>query len=98
SASGPSRQLHSYPTRRASVLRGQRSPRQDGRAPRGGSDRGCPRPPRRPPSHPRESRVIPEGETVVAVVAAGNRDPNRFEAPDRLDRKSTRLNSSHVKI
>jgi cytochrome P450 len=29
--------------------------------------------------------VIPEGETVVAIVASGNRDPERFEGPDRLD-------------
>jgi cytochrome P450 len=29
--------------------------------------------------------VIPEGETVVAIVASGNRDPQRFHDADRLD-------------
>lgn len=28
---------------------------------------------------------IPAGETVVALLAAGNRDPERFSAPDRFD-------------
>jgi len=29
--------------------------------------------------------TIPEGDTVVAVVASGNRDPERFDNADRLD-------------
>jgi pimeloyl-[acyl-carrier protein] synthase len=28
---------------------------------------------------------IPEGDAVLAVMAAGNRDPERFADPDRLD-------------
>ena len=32
-----------------------------------------------------EGRVISEGETVVAVVGSGNRDPQRFDQPHRLD-------------
>jgi pimeloyl-[acyl-carrier protein] synthase len=30
-------------------------------------------------------RVIPKGAAVMAVMAAGNRDPERFPDPDRLD-------------
>jgi len=30
-------------------------------------------------------RVIPKGAAVMAVMAAGNRDPRRFADPDRLD-------------
>jgi cytochrome P450 len=30
-------------------------------------------------------REIPEGDAVIAVMGAGNRDPERFSDPDRLD-------------
>ncbi|MDB5736952.1 MAG: cytochrome, partial [Sphingomonas bacterium] len=30
-------------------------------------------------------KVIPKGAAVMAVMAAGNRDPERFPDPDRLD-------------
>ena len=30
-------------------------------------------------------QIIPEAEMVVAVVGSGNRDPRRFDDPDRLD-------------
>jgi len=30
-------------------------------------------------------KAIPKGSRVVAVLAAGNRDPDRFSDPDRLD-------------
>ena len=29
--------------------------------------------------------AIPEGDTVIAIVGSGNRDPERFEQPDQLD-------------
>ena len=32
-----------------------------------------------------DGHMIAEGETVVAIVASGNRDPERFDAPDHLD-------------
>jgi cytochrome P450 len=32
-----------------------------------------------------DGHVIPEGETVIAIVGAGNRDPQRFDQPDHLD-------------
>jgi cytochrome P450 len=32
-----------------------------------------------------DGHMIPEGETVVAIVGAGNRDPQRFDQPDHLD-------------
>src|SRR5205807_9431845 len=45
-------------------------------------------------------RVIGAGHSVIAVLGAANRDPEQFPDPDRLDldRKSTRLNSSHLVI
>jgi cytochrome P450 len=32
-----------------------------------------------------DGQTIPEGETVIAIVGSGNRDPQRFDAPDHLD-------------
>src|SRR3712207_7217366 len=37
-------------------------------------------------------------ELVVVSIAGANRDPAVFPDPDALDRKSTRLNSSHANI
>jgi len=34
-------------------------------------------------------RMIPKGAAVMAVMAAGNRDPDRFPDPDRLDLERT---------
>jgi cytochrome P450 len=36
-----------------------------------------------------EGATIPEGETVLSVSGAGNRDPARYEDPDRLDIRRT---------
>lgn len=38
--------------------------------------------------------VIPKGEMVMAVIAAGDRDPERFPEPDTLD--ITRTNNKHL--
>ncbi|GAA3480371.1 cytochrome P450 [Streptomyces yanii] len=57
-----------------------------------------------PPVHMREripladidvaGTTIPEGATVVLVLASGNRDPRRFHEPDRFD--PTRPDSEHL--
>src|SRR5207253_11448157 len=51
-----------------------------------------------------EGFAIPKGAVVNLSLASANRDETKFEHPDEfdvrrdLDRKSTRLNSSHVAI
>lgn len=39
-------------------------------------------------------KEIPEGDAVIAVMGAGNRDPERFSDPDRLDLR--RENNRHL--
>ncbi len=38
--------------------------------------------------------TVPRGATVVLVLASGNRDPERFQAPDRFD--PTRADNEHL--
>src|SRR3712207_8466782 len=56
--------------------------------------------PRRPgPDHPRSSRaVIPNSEPVPAGHRAGGGRGASVRDDDAVDRKSTRLNSSHANI
>src|SRR5690606_40137447 len=83
------RDLPYFPTRRSSDLRFVAEDTEYG---------GCP---------------LKKGDKVLMAFPAGNRDPEHFDRPDEFiidrqrnrhfafgagDRKSTRLNSSHVKI
>ena len=43
---------------------------------------------------PLRGTVIPKGDTVLVVIAAANRDPERFSSPDRLD--ITRADNKHL--
>jgi cytochrome P450 len=38
-----------------------------------------------------ENQVIREGETLLMLLAAGNRDPDRFPNPDRFDLSRTNV-------
>src|SRR5690606_41686026 len=79
------RGLHSFPTRRSSDLQDHLRRRVDGSSPRAVGSMSC-----------------PDGQAIRhAAMRHGNSDRcrNRQCAADsREDRKSTRLNSSHVKI
>src|SRR5690606_41138148 len=97
--SAPPPPLPSFPTRRSSDLAGDRRrprrllralPRPHGRA--GGRDRGRPQPPRAAPA--------PQGRHLLFLPPGGGGGgrPQQPPAPGQRDRKSTRLNSSHVKI
>src|SRR5207302_2891098 len=81
------RYLHSFPTRRSSDLRRWRAaPDQHHQCQHGRSDRGA----GGPPTPAQRARLATTGRT-----AGGSGGWNR---PAFGDRKSTRLNSSHVKI
>src|SRR5690606_41397987 len=78
------RGLHPFPTRRSSDLRARGSRRSRTRAARGERRRSC----RGPVGEPRSSRTeATDAERATAMPGARG-----------IDRKSTRLNSSHVKI
>src|SRR5439155_27221082 len=78
--------LHSFPTRRSSDLPQLRQVNVLGRAPRV---------PRR--QHDREPPACPVGD-VLDALAGGHVDPLHVVHHGEQDRKSTRLNSSHVAI
>src|SRR5207249_7922852 len=97
----PPPDLHSFPTRRSSDLLARRSAadlvdRRARHAPR--NSRARPAPSGEPEAPPAAADPL-----VVGIPAAGADDPDRGDvqrAGDRIvrDRKSTRLNSSHVSI
>src|SRR5207249_11565705 len=95
----PRRALHSFPTRRSSDLRGERAEREE-RGERGKRTEAAestaapltnpiPAPPAPAASAPPISSPPPDSI---------GRNPNGIFAGDGTDRKSTRLNSSHVSI
>src|SRR5690606_41736196 len=90
--SGPDRHLHSFPTRRSSDLRREeaRATKEDVR----GGDRGGAR--RSPPGEGTRSALASRSGALPRVPSMARRGGDRER--DEGDRKSTRLNSSHVKI
>src|SRR5690606_41673787 len=94
---GARRGLHSFPTRRSSDL-----PRSASRTSKGlerlfaGADQGRPRSllEEDEMSHPTAAAAAPAGTPLISM-----RDIRKsYGSVHALDRKSTRLNSSHVKI
>src|SRR5690606_41101320 len=91
--------LLSVPARRSSDLRGQGEVLEgDERGLRGGLLRSLRQAGGQPPRAALQAKVADEAELPAGPSVHGKREVRRRAAGRRSDRKSTRLNSIHVKI